>query len=217
MKINNNAEIVVVMVFVVLLSGCQENSKGYSSEKHYYPTGELEHEIFLKDSLLHGLSTTYYKNGKIKYERCFFEDVPIDHHYYYSEEGELLVYKFYDVRGNLRYQLLSDTTTAEGYSQDGKSLYIQGDFKANYSIGDSVSLIPIVANPFKKRYSVIFLTEKEKIKKSYAFTDSISPLFLYTIKRGSNPIKVIGEVNDNKGRLFKRDTVLLDLKGLVVD
>lgn len=213
MKINHNIiEVILFLILFISLSGCQEKSKEDSSEKHYYPTGELEHDISIKDSLLHGLSVTYYKSGKKKYEKHFFEDIPIDHHYYYSEEGKLLAYNFYDVRGHLRYQLFSDTIT-KNYSQDGKSLYIQGEFKESYNKGDSVSLIPIVANPFKSSYSIILLTEDERLKKSYDFTDQNSPLFLYTIKQGSNPIKIIGEVNDIEGQVFKRDTVNLNLIG----
>ena len=166
---------------VIVLQGSQERPKSDKSVKRYYSTGELEHEIYMKDFLLHGVSTTYYKSGNIKYEKNFHDNIPIDHHYYYSENGSLLAYNFYDVRGNVRYQVFKDTLN-EGYADEGKSLYIEGKFKDHYAEGDSVALIPVVANPFKKKYKVMLQYDKQKTDKTYDFGNKKTPLFLYGIK-----------------------------------
>lgn len=213
MKIINQKTVIIFLIgFVVILQSCQEKQKDDSPIKRYYSTGELEHEVSMKDSVLHGLSTTYYKSGSKKYEKYFYEDIPIDHHYYYSENGDLVAYNFYDVRGNVRYQVFKDTLN-EVYLGEGKSLYIQGEFKENYAEGDSVSLIPIVANPFKSKYKVALLYEEEKSDKTYKFGNGNSPLFLYVIKHGNNPISIISEIIDKDDKVFRRDTISLDLIG----
>lgn len=204
--------ILFLIGLITVLQGCQEIAKSEESTKLYYSTGELKLELSIKDTFLHGLSTKYYKNGNINTQKEFYKDIPINHHYFYSEKGELLQYRFFDLRGHLRYQLFSDTIT-KFYAQEGKSLYIQGNFNENYYEGDSVSLIPIVANPFKSSYNIIILTKDRRLKKSYDFTSQNSPLFLYEIREGSNPIKIIGEVKGIDGSVFKRDTVDLMLIG----
>jgi len=208
--IDQKAVIIFLIGFVVIFQSCQEKQKDDSLIKRYYSTGELEHEVSMKDSVLHGLSTTFYKSGRKKYEKYFHEDIPIDHHYYYSENGDLVAYNFYDVRGNVRYQVFKDTLN-EVYSEEGKSLYIQGEFKDNYVEGDSVSLIPIVANPFKSKYKVALLFGEERRDKAYKFENGNSPLFLYVIKQGNNPISIISEIIDKNNKVFRRDTISLDL------
>lgn len=211
--VNPKASIVFLIGLVVILQGCQKKPKSDELIKRYYSTGELEHEISMKDSLLHGLSTTYYKSGNIKYEKYFHDDIPIDHHYYYSENGSLLAYNFYDVRGNVRYQVFKDTLN-EGYTEEGKSLYIQGEFNDHYAEGDSVALIPVVANPFKTKYKVMLLCGKQKIDKTYEFGSKKTPLFLYEIQQGNNPISIVSEVASNgSNSIFCRDTISIDLMG----
>lgn len=199
----------IIAVFAFFYQSCQESQNVESTIKDYYSSGELRHEITLKDSLLHGSSMTYYKSGAIMHEKEFHEEIPIDHHYHYLENGNLLAYEFFDIRGNLRYQVHKDTFM-EGYSQEGKSIYIQGKFKDEYIEGDSISLIPIIANPFKSKYRITLLYENETIDRSYNFGTSTPPLFLYWIKRGINPVKITSEILDNENKVFKRDTIALE-------
>ena len=200
----------VIVLLIFLQQSCQENNNDKSLNRQYFPSGELQHVVSMKDSMLHGVSTTYYICGKKKYEKEFFEDIPVNHHYYYSESGNLLGYNFFDVKGELKYQYFLDTLT-NYYIQDGKPFYVQRKFHENYSIGDSVCLIPVIANPFKSEYTVDLFFQEDRISKTYIYGETKSPLFLYFIKEGNNSLMIVGEMFDENSELFRRDTVTIDL------
>jgi hypothetical protein len=202
----------ILLGFSILVQKCKQPNNDSLVLKRYFSTGELEHEISMKDSLLHGVSTTYYRSGEIKYEKEFYHDIAVNNHYYYSTGGKLLAYDFYDVRGELRYQVLWDSLV-DSYSQDGKSLYIQGEFKKSYETGDTIILIPAIANPFKSFYNVDFILEEQRISKSYESSNSNSPLLFYTIKEGDNLIKVKSTIFDEENNRFRSDSVSLIFNG----
>lgn len=202
----------VLICLSILAQNCQQANNKKISTQSFYSTGEIEHDISMKDSMLHGISTTYYRDGSTKYVKEFYNDIPIDGHYYYSADGNLRGYNFYNIRGELRYQVLWDSLKG-AYSQDGKSLYLQGEFKQTYKIGDSISLIPIVANPFKSRYIVNFTLVENEITSSYEDDDESSPLLIYPIKEGVNIIQIKSTIFDEKNNDFKSDSISLEIVG----
>jgi hypothetical protein len=202
------------LVFLLLFClNCRETNNYQDSVKIYYPSGELKREMIIRDSLLHGTTIEYYKSGQIKLILELFENIPINNQFYYSENGKLIGYNFHDLRGELRYQVHWDSLNGK-YIQDGKSLYLQGKFNRHYHVGDTISLIPAVANPFKSNYKLSFiLDEEEKVTKNIESDNENSPLFLYIIEEDTNHIKIKSTIFDNNNVVFKADSVLLKIVG----
>ena len=90
---------------------------------------------------------------------------------------------------------------------------MQGDFKENYAENDSINLIPIIANPFKLSYNVIFTLEDEEIKRTYESSDPRTPLLIYSIKNGNNLIKIKSEIFEGENSKLRVDSVSINLVG----
>ena len=77
--------------------------------------------------------------------------------------------------------------------------------------GDTISLKPVVANPFVISYGIVVNHNDGKISRS--FESEANPLFRYPIKKGNNRIEIIGIILDHVGNNFRSDTIVLDFVG----
>ncbi len=206
----------IIFLCLTVVISCQQEKNNNESFveviKIYYNTGELKYEISMKDSLLHGRSTVFYKNGVIKNIKDYHDDVPINDHYHYSLDGKLITYYLFNLRGEVRYKLYWDSTK-KSYIQEGKGLYVKGNFKGNYATNDTIKLIPIIANPFKLSYNVIFILEDQEIRRTYKSSDPRAPLLIYSIKDGSNLIKVKSEIFEGENSMLRTDSISINLMG----
>ena len=59
-----------IFLCLAMIFNCQQEKNKSESFvevfKKYYNTGELEYKVSMKDSLLHGVSTRFYKDGTVK-------------------------------------------------------------------------------------------------------------------------------------------------------
>jgi hypothetical protein len=200
-----------IIVFLIVLSivGCRKANSQTDVVRTYYPSGELQHELSMMDSLLHGPFTSFYKNGRIEYDKEFNEDSPIGNHYYYDQSGKLLEYGFYDSNSDLRYQLLWDPKQ-EKYEDEGEPLHVQRTFRDVYHVNDTFYVAPMLANPFKSSYIVGVLSDGANFYKTYQYDSPKAPLFENIIK-GNGPITIVSAISREHGILFRRDTLTFNI------
>jgi len=196
---------VISFLIVFFINSCRDANPVVQQHRTYFPTGELQHELTMVDSLLHGSFTSYYKNGKVEYEKNFDMDSPIGDHYYYSRSGKLLEYELYDLNGELRYQLVWDSLK-DSYEEEGKPLYVQGTFQEEYKVGDTISILPIVANPHKSAYIVGLLSRRDSMYKTYPYVSPNSPLFLHLVDEKGDQLSVVSAITGTHNGVLRRDT-----------
>jgi hypothetical protein len=200
---------IAVFLIILFTTGCRNTNFQDDVIRTYYPSGELQNELSMKDSLLHGLFVSYYKNGNVEYDKEFDEDSPVGNHYYYDQSGKLLEYGFYDNNSDLRYRLLWNPKQ-EKYQDEGQPLHVQRTFKDVYHVNDTLLVAPMLANPFKSPYIVGILSNGESSYKSYQYDSPKVPLFENIIKE-SGPVTIVSVTSREHGNLFRRDTVTFNI------
>lgn len=204
-----------ILLILIFLS-CKDRAESIETNNgilQYYSTGELKHAISIRDSLLDGPSLTYYKSGELKYEKNYVNNIQVGHQYYYSKEGKLQAYNFYDSRGNAKYQVFTDTLNVQ-YKDEGKLLYIKGEFKETYKVNDTITLIPSIANPFKSKYIITCFHRNKIIKKEYDYGEKTSPLFQLILEEGNNELKFKGEIYESNNLSYSEDSLIFNMQAI---
>lgn len=102
MSLKNLLHILYVSIFLVTT---------LHAEKTYYDTGELKKELHHQNGKRHGVSTVYYKSGKIKYTAEYVDGKRINKIYYYTTGKKPLPAKITNTKTDL-------TLLSYGYAQE---------------------------------------------------------------------------------------------------
>lgn len=197
-----------IIVFIVLefsFSMCanRDADKNPNLGKKYYPNGKLKSVVSYKDSLLDGKAVYYYPNGNIKSQATYTLGVQVNEEFGYYKSGNLEHYLFFDVRGNLRYKIYFDVE-GNKVEEKGKPIYLQviGNKQKNY-LGDTITIVPMVGNPYKGGYQIeIYETtydKKRSLIAEFEFSGG-TPLYEHIADAiGDNSLTFLSKiVKDNK-------------------
>lgn len=186
------------MTLLILMISCSDTSQKKD-----------ELELQNKD----GIVNTFFDDGQLESQFLYDKNLKVGDGYIYNPNGSLNEFHFYDLRENLRYKLLLDQDE-KILEEEGKPFYTQvvGDNKVNY-VGDTISIVPMVGNPFKEGYRVKFYNLSKSDKPSHIYDSSNkTPLLNFSPKEsGKNDILLIAEIIRNK-EVFRRDSIILEFQ-----
>jgi hypothetical protein len=146
--------------------------------KEYYEAKTLKHIIPLKNGKRNGLCKWYYPSGTIKTIANYTNGIETGETIYYNPEGRIENYNFFDLKGNLRFDLTYDSL-GKIINREGKSLYLIKDFANNESSNiKRIVIKAFVATPPNTEITLEFKDIKNNLTSIYKITDEKKyPLF----------------------------------------
>jgi antitoxin component YwqK of YwqJK toxin-antitoxin module len=80
------------------MRGMMKDGKREGVWKSFYETGSPWSETTFKNGKKNGKTTTWYENEKKRYDGFYIDDIESGKWVYWSEKGELVTEKNYDVK-----------------------------------------------------------------------------------------------------------------------
>jgi hypothetical protein len=194
-------------------SGNNERLKGGLSSKNkiyrlYFENGNIKSELSMLNKLKNGVCKWYYETGVLKIQSNYIQDIEVGETFYYYNNRVLQSYNFFDIEGNLRFNVQYDTTGMVK-EHSGKNLYLVKQLIKKDS--SSIALIGIkvfIAKPPYSNIEVVFKDLKNNNFLKYnVLPQGNSPLFLtnYNDKEQCD-FMVVAQINDTLNDISFIDT-----------
>ena len=151
LSFNFNAMLLIVILPLLLNCNLQRNSKlelyenievHHDTANIYYHNGNIKAMIIFNDIGRHGECIWYFPNGIIESRENYFNGLQVGDNSYYYLDGRLKNYRFYDSKGELRYNLQVDSNSYQT-TEVGKPLFATRNFKLDSISGKNVVYIGI--------------------------------------------------------------------------
>jgi hypothetical protein len=121
----------------------------------YYDNGVIKQQKHYLNCKLGGVCKNFYKNGALKSKVYFFNGVQVGDANFYSEDGHVALYNFFDFLGRNRV-LREYDSSGEEITNIGKTLFIDSSFAINDTLvsADTFKIAILISHPPRTRLNI---------------------------------------------------------------
>lgn len=160
---------------------------------------------------------SYYENGNISSKITLENDKPIGESFYYSKNGNIEKFQFYDQNSDLRFDCIYNEKERI-IEFNGKSFYINVDKRNRYAkLNDTLFFYPILIYPPKYlnelKIILLYNHRRELVLNKVYSKSKLQPIYSHVIRDTSeNTFLFVSNLLSSDSVIVSRDTILIDYK-----